>query len=69
MAKDDQVLLARQAELQSDLVRAKPTDFTEVSDDRVGIGSVKVVEAGSETRKFTILGAWDSDPDNHILSI
>jgi transcription elongation GreA/GreB family factor len=70
MAKDDQkVLLARQAELQSDLMRAKPTDFTEVSDDRVGIGSiVKVVEAGSETREFTILGAWDSDPDNHILS-
>jgi len=70
MAKDDQkVLLARQAELLSDLMRAKPTDFTEVSDDRVGIGSiVKVVEAGSETREFTILGAWDSDPDNHILS-
>ena len=32
MAKDDQkVLLARQAELQGDLMRAKATDFTEAT--------------------------------------
>jgi len=71
MAKDDQkVLLARQAELQGDLMRAKPTDFTEVSNERVGIGSiVKLLESGSsEPKEFTILGAWDSDPDNNILS-
>jgi transcription elongation GreA/GreB family factor len=71
MAKDDQkVLLARQAELQGDLMRAKPTDFTEVSNERVGIGSiVKLLESGSsESKEFTILGAWDSDPDNNILS-
>ena len=41
MAKDEQkVLLARQAELQSDLMRAKPTDFTDAPSDSVGIGSV-----------------------------
>ena len=38
MAKDEQkVLLARQAELQGELMRAKPTDFTEAPVDNVGI--------------------------------
>lgn len=41
MAKDEQkVLLARQSELQADIMRAKPTDFTDVTTDAVGIGSV-----------------------------
>ncbi|MEK9772392.1 MAG: GreA/GreB family elongation factor [Opitutae bacterium] len=71
MAKDDQkVLLARQAELQADLMRAKATDFTEAPQDTVGIGSiVDLKDLGSgEKIKYTILGAWDSDPENNILS-
>lgn len=71
MAKDDQkVLLARQAELQGDLMRAKATDFTEAPSDLVGIGSiVDLKDLGSEERfNYTILGAWDSDPENNILS-
>ena len=71
MAKDDQkVLLARQAELQGDLMRAKPTDFTEAPADSIGIGSVvELNDLGSgEKVKYTILGAWDSDPENNILS-
>jgi transcription elongation GreA/GreB family factor len=41
MAKDDQkVLLARQAEFQADLMRAKATDFTEAPSDSVGIGTI-----------------------------
>jgi transcription elongation GreA/GreB family factor len=71
MAKDDQkVLLARQAELQGDLMRAKPTDFTEAPIDSIGIGSVvELNDLGSgEKVKYTILGAWDSDPENNILS-
>jgi transcription elongation GreA/GreB family factor len=71
MAKDDQkVLLARQAELQSDLMRAKATDFTDATIESVGIGSiVDLKDLGSgELIKYTILGAWDSDPDNNVLS-
>ena len=71
MAKDDQkVLLARQAELQSDLMRAKATDFTDAPAESVGIGSiVDLKDLGSGQKiKYTILGAWDSDPDNNVLS-
>ena len=71
MAKDDQkVLLARQAELQADLMRAQATDFTDAPQDTAGIGSiVDLKDLGSgETFKYTILGAWDSDPENNILS-
>ncbi|MDA0342788.1 MAG: GreA/GreB family elongation factor [Verrucomicrobia bacterium] len=71
MAKDDQkVLLARQAELQADLMRAKATDFTEAPSDSVGIGTIvdlKDSNSGDKI-KYTILGAWDGDPENNILS-
>lgn len=71
MAKDEQkVLLARQSELQTDLMRAKPTDFTDAPFDSVGIGSVVNLSNPDtgEGQKYTILGAWDSDPDNNTLS-
>ena len=71
MAKDEQkILLARQSELQTDLMRAKPTDFTDAPSNSVGIGSIVNLSSpeSGETQKYTILGAWDSDPDNNVLS-
>ena len=71
MAKDEQkILLARQSELQTDLMRAKPTDFTDAPSNNVGIGSIVNLSSpeSGETQKYTILGAWDSDPDNNVLS-
>lgn len=71
MAKDEQkILLALQSELQSDLMRAKPTDFKDAPADFVGIGTVvSLIDiSSSEAQKYTILGAWDSDPDNNVLS-
>jgi len=71
MAKDEQkILLARQSELQTDLMRAKPTDFSDAPIDGVGIGSiVELSDINSgEKQKYTILGAWDGEPDNNILS-
>jgi transcription elongation GreA/GreB family factor len=71
MAKDDQkVLLARQAELQADLMRAKATDFTEVPSDSVGIGTIVDLKdsVSGNKMKYTLLGAWDGDPENNILS-
>ena len=71
MAKDEQkVLLARQSELQTDLMRAKPTDFTDAPADAVGIGSIVNLSNtdSGDSQKYTILGAWDSDPDQNVLS-
>lgn len=71
MAKDEQkVLLARQSELQTEIMRAKPTDFADAPTDSIGIGSVVelVDQANSEGQTYTVLGAWDSDPDNNVLS-
>ena len=70
-AKDEQkLLLARQSELQADIMRAKPTDFTDAPSDSVGIGSVVslIDQANGESQKYVVLGAWDSDPDNDVLS-
>jgi transcription elongation factor GreA len=71
MARQDQdTLLARKNQLELDLGRARVTDFTEVGTDTVAIGSTVTLKEGStgKTSKFHILGAWDSDPDNSILS-
>ena len=70
-AKDEQkLLLARQSELQGDIMRAKPTDFNDAPSDSVGIGSVVslIDQANGESQKYIVLGAWDSDPDNDVLS-
>lgn len=71
MARQDQdILLARKNELEVDLSRARVTDFSEVTSDNVGIGSVVELKEGSSGKKinYSILGAWDSDPENDILS-
>ncbi|MFP4068724.1 MAG: transcription elongation factor GreA [Verrucomicrobiota bacterium] len=71
MARQDQdILLSRKNELEVDLSRARVTDFTEATTENVGIGSVVDLKEGSsgKTVRYAILGAWDSDPDNNILS-
>ena len=71
MARQDQdILLSRKNELEVDLSRARVTDFSDVTSDNVGIGSIVELKEGSSgaTRRYSILGAWDSDPDNDILS-
>ena len=71
MARQDQdILLSRKNELEVDLSRARVTDFSEATTDIVGIGCVVEVEEGStgKTHRYAILGAWDSDPQNDILS-
>jgi len=71
MARQDQdILLSRKSELEVDLSRARVTDFTECTNDNVGIGSIVGLKQGSSGKKqtYTILGAWDGDPDNDVLS-
>lgn len=71
MAKQDQqVLLARRNMLEIDLQRAQIADFTVAPSDAIGIGSVATLVDEIEGKEvtYTILGAWDSDPDNQIIS-
>ncbi|MEC7273825.1 MAG: GreA/GreB family elongation factor, partial [Verrucomicrobiota bacterium] len=71
MARQDQdILLSRKNELEVDLSRARVTDFTDSTSENVSIGSVVVLKEGTTGKKqrYSILGAWDSDPENNILS-
>ncbi|MFM8618912.1 MAG: GreA/GreB family elongation factor [Opitutaceae bacterium] len=71
MAKQDQsVLMAQKAQLERDLARARVTDFKDASVDQVGVGAVVEVRnaASGAATTYTILGAWDGDPDRHIIS-
>ena len=64
------VLMARKGELEIDLTRARGTDFSDASVDQVSVGN-KLVVTNLESNKeetFVLLGAWDGDPENQILS-
>lgn len=71
MAKQDQsVLMAQKSLLERDLGRARITDFTEATTEQVSVGTIVDVTsaANGQTTRYTILGAWDGDPDNNIIS-
>jgi transcription elongation factor GreA len=64
------LLMRRKAELETQLVRARGTDFANVKTDTVNIGTrVHVTDLNSMNREsYAILGAWDSDPDKGVIS-
>jgi transcription elongation GreA/GreB family factor/transcription elongation factor GreA-like protein len=70
-AKEMQKLLMKQkSELEAALVRARGTDFANPRTDVAGIGTIvraTDLEA-SQAEQFSILGAWDSDPEKGIVS-
>lgn len=70
MARQDQdTLMARRANLERDLNRARVTDFTDASDDTVGVGTiVKLSNSKGASEEYAILGAFDSAPEDNILS-
>ncbi len=71
MAKQDQqVLMAQKTLLEKDLGRARVSDFKDTPDNQVGVGTVVDVKANATgaVTTFTILGAWDGDPENHVIS-
>jgi len=64
------VLARRKFEMERDLQRAQGTDFNDATTEKVSIGTrvtLLDLEPGTE-EKFTILGAWDTDVPNHIIS-
>ncbi len=64
------VLMRRKTELEQALHNARGTAFEIPDISQVSIGTVVSVrdeDSGSE-ETYTILGAWDSDPERHIIS-
>src|SRR5213595_348144 len=64
------VLMRRKAELEQMLHNARGTSFENVDTSRVSIGTIirlRSVETNKE-ETYTILGAWDGEPERHIIS-
>ena len=71
MAKQDQqVLMAQKTLLERDLGRARVSDFKDASIDHVSAGTIVEVRKVSsrQSSTYSILGAWDGDPDKNIIS-
>ncbi|GAB4166390.1 MAG: transcription elongation factor GreA [Terrimicrobiaceae bacterium] len=69
-AKEQQRVLARRrAELERDLAIARGTDFESPDTTQVSIGTVISLDIGDgQQETYSILGAWDSVPDEGIVS-
>ncbi|WP_338286993.1 GreA/GreB family elongation factor [Luteolibacter sp. LG18] len=69
-AKEYQKFLGnRKAELQKDISRARGTDFKGSDASAVNIGTiVTFADAAGKEIVYTVLGAWDSDPEKSQLS-
>jgi transcription elongation factor GreA len=64
------ILMRRKEELEAQMMRARGTDFSNAKTDAVNIGTVVMAKnlETNQSESFTILGAWDSDPDKGIIS-
>lgn len=64
------VLMRRKSELEQALTRARGTDFAAPDTTQVSIGTIVSLRdlGSSQAEKYTILGAWDGEPDKHIIS-
>jgi transcription elongation factor GreA-like protein/transcription elongation GreA/GreB family factor len=64
------ILMRRKGELESQLVRARGSDFVNPRTDVVSIGTqVEVTDLDQQQpERYIILGAWDSDPEKGIIS-
>jgi transcription elongation GreA/GreB family factor len=64
------VLVRRRSELERDLQKARGTSFENADTSRVSIGTVVTVRdrSSKNSETYTILGAWDGNPDRHIIS-
>ena len=71
VAPDDLKMLGRHAaELEQALHSARGTAFENPDTSRVSIGTIVTLrdpDSGQEDT-YTILGAWDGDPERHIIS-
>jgi transcription elongation factor GreA len=64
------VLMRRKTELEQMLHRARGTAFENADTSRVSIGTIVTVrdKTAGKDETYTILGAWDGEPERHIIS-
>jgi transcription elongation GreA/GreB family factor len=64
------ILMRRKEELEAQLSRARGTDFSNAKTEVVGIGTIVLATdlGANQSESFTILGAWDSDPEKGVIS-
>jgi transcription elongation GreA/GreB family factor len=61
--------MAQKRQLERDLSHARVTDFQDAPTDQVGVGSIVELRSPDGTSsRYTVLGAWDGDPVNHVIS-
>ena len=64
-----QYLAARAGALNHDLTRVRPIDASQVTGDEVVIGSrVRLITDAGNEWTITVLGPWESEPEEHVLS-
>ncbi len=71
MARQEQdTLLARKSLLETEMSRARVTDFSEATTTHVGVGCVVELfnKGANHTHRYALLGAWDSNPEQGVLS-
>ena len=66
----EKVLNRRRAELEHALSLARGTDFTVTDTSRAAMGTKVTLQplGGGDLVIYTILGAWDTNPEKHIVS-
>ena len=66
----EKVLNRRRAELEHALSLARGTDFTVTDTSRAAMGTKVTLQplGGGNPVVYTILGAWDTNPEKHIVS-
>ncbi|MDQ6621960.1 MAG: GreA/GreB family elongation factor, partial [Verrucomicrobiota bacterium] len=63
------VLMRRKSELEAALHSARGTNFENPDTSQVSIGTVVTLRDGAgKEETYTLLGAWDSDPEQGIIS-
>ncbi|MEG1507093.1 MAG: GreA/GreB family elongation factor [Akkermansia sp.] len=64
----ERVLNRRRAELERDLAMARGTDFKASNTDAATMGTRVILQSDNGQQAYTIMGAWDSDPETHTIS-
>jgi len=70
-AKEQQkVLMTLQAEMENEIDRARGVDYSEADISAASVGTRVMVTnlQNNEIEEYSLLGAWDGDPDNNLIS-
>jgi len=62
------VLSARRMELERDLAKVEAIDFQDIVPSEVSVGTVVTLQGDGDTLEYVIMGAFDNDFANRILS-